>query len=173
MTKLICILMFPFMFYEGEMPVPPKSSELLFYIQRNHNRNTIVYEANFDNSGMLIEDNPVNISWIRYEEQGQRMELRAVEKWYAYGVNSHKIENSENTFIVQLVSYKKLDLVLVQNAPFKVTVSTIINNNYCKLDHFYIYADNSGYWPKVKYIEMYGNDTVASNNIYEKLIISE
>lgn len=40
--------------------VPPKTKKLLFYIQRNHNRNTIVYDAIFDKSGNL-DKNPINV----------------------------------------------------------------------------------------------------------------
>jgi len=77
-------------------PVPNKTKELLFYIQRNHNSNTIVYNANFDNVGNLIDHKPIDVFWIRYDEQGQRMELRTIEKMFAYGVECKKIKNKEN-----------------------------------------------------------------------------
>ena len=61
-------------------PVPLKTDKMLFYIQRNHNANTIIYDANFDKNGKLKESQPIEVYWKRYDEQGQRMELRTIEK---------------------------------------------------------------------------------------------
>lgn len=52
----------------------------LFYIQRNHNKNTVVYDANYKATGLLDQNKPINVYWIRYEEGGRSMELRAIEK---------------------------------------------------------------------------------------------
>ncbi|MBL0036007.1 MAG: DUF4833 domain-containing protein, partial [Flavobacteriales bacterium] len=51
-------------------PAPPASKDLLFYIQRNKNANTIVYEANRDATGKLVSDDPVKVNWIRHTERG-------------------------------------------------------------------------------------------------------
>ncbi|MDA3904806.1 MAG: DUF4833 domain-containing protein [Bacteroidales bacterium] len=152
-----------------EYPIPPNSSEMLFYIQRNHNKNTIVYTANFDKEGNLIEDKPIDVYWIRYEEDGRRMELREIEKIFAYGVKSSKIETTNNQYKIKLVADEKRDLLLVQQAPFKAVVHTLINNKPSQLNHLYIFADNSGFWPKVKYIELFGKDISNGENFYEKI----
>ena len=36
-------------------PTPPRSDNLLFYIQRNHNMNTVVYEINKHMDGRVNE----------------------------------------------------------------------------------------------------------------------
>lgn len=155
-----------------QYPVPPKTKKLLFYIQRNHNRNTIVYDANFDKSGQLNEEEPIRVYWIRYEEQGQTMELRNIEKMFAYGVKVSKIgDNSE--FKVNLVATSKRHFLLKEEAPFKAAIYTIINGKQAKLDHLYIFADNSRIWPKVKYIELYGEDTITGKSVYEKMITDQ
>jgi hypothetical protein len=150
-------------------PIPPQSDEMLFYIQRNHNKNTIIYCANFDKEGNLIEDRPLDVYWIRYEEDGRRMELREIEKLFAYGVKSTKIEAEENQFKIKLVADDERDLQLVQDAPFKAAIYTLINDKLSQLNHLYIFADNSGFWPKVKYIELFGEDRRTGENYYEKI----
>ena len=150
-------------------PTPPESEEMLFYIQRNHNSNTIVYTANFDEKGDLVEDKPVDVYWIRYEEDGRRMELRDIEKLFAYGVKSTKIETKENKYKIKLVADDERDFQLVQEAPFKAVIYTLINNKPSRLKHLYIFADNSGFWPKVKYIELFGEDSKTRKSCYEKI----
>lgn len=47
-------------------PKPEKTKNRIFYIQRNLNSNTIVYDAVFDERGYFIERNPINIYYINY-----------------------------------------------------------------------------------------------------------
>ncbi len=165
------ILLLSFGIYSAEnYPVPAKNNKLLFYIQRNHNKNTIVYDANFDKNGVLDENNPVHVYWIRYEEQGQKMELRTIEKWYAYGVNNEKVGNRKGYFRLKLVANEGHKFWLKQEAPFKAGVYTTIDNKMSLLDHMYIFADESGIWPKVMYVELFGQDTITLQSTYEKII---
>lgn len=154
-------------------PVPEKRNELLFYIQRNLNTNTIVYDANFDEDGKLNSKQPVKVYWIRYDEQGQTMKLRSIEKMFAYGAISHRVKGNENEFKLKLVAYKDKEFTLIKTAPNKVEVFTNISNRYCKLDHLYISADNSKFWPIVKYVEVFGFDAETNEEVYEKIIINE
>ncbi len=151
-------------------PIPPSNDDLLFYIQRNHNKNTIIYDANFDSKGNLVEEMPIDVYWIRYEEEGQRMELRSIEKMLAYGVKCEKIAVEEGKFNVKLVAKKKKEFQLIQKAPYKAKILTLINDQPSVLEHIYIFADNSGIWPKVKYIEVFGRDANTGREVYEKII---
>lgn len=151
-------------------PIPTKTQELMFYIQRNHNSNTIVYEAHFDENGMLDTEEPLLVSWIRYDEQGQRMELRTIEKWYAYGLKSKKVKEKEGVYEIALVAYKDRVLQLVQTAPYKAQITMRVENQDCQLDHIYIQADNSSAWPSVEYIELFGFDWEMGHKKYEKIL---
>jgi hypothetical protein len=153
-------------------PIPPKTDTLLFYIQRNHNANTIIYDANYDSQGLLNSDEPMIVYWRRYDEQGQKMELRTIEKWYAYGLSWEKSE-SENEFIIKLVADKSKKLWLRQLSRYKSALITIINNKLSELEHIYIFADNSGAWPRVKYLEFYGYDLSTNKKTYEKIMVNK
>lgn len=151
-------------------PVPEKTIARLFYIQRNHNANTIVYDAVFDNKGILVEKSPVDIYWLRYQEQGQRMELRNIEKLFAYGADCTPIKGRKNEYDLKLAANRKRNFRLVQKEPFKALVVTSINQHESQIDHIYIFADNTTYWPKVKYIELFGFSLETGQPTYERIL---
>ncbi len=168
---VLIVLVVPVNYNEDyNYPLPPKTNELLFYIQRNHNANTIVYEANFNENGILIDEEPVLVSWIRYDEEGQRKKLTYIQRIYAYGIECKKDISDNSQFILELVAHEDKKLWLVQSEPEKADVYTFINNRYSLLDHLFIQADNSGIWPKVEYIELFGTDTLTREATYEKYL---
>ena len=171
LSILFIILIFPMvMFSQNEKyAIPPKTDTLLFYIQRNHNSNTIIYDAKYDENGTLDKVEPIIVYWIRYDEQGQKMELRTVEKWYAYGVDWEKVEHKKE-YNIELIADKEHKFWLQQLAPYKSIIITEINKKRSILDHIYIFADNSGLWPIVKYIELFGISTKTKETTYEKII---
>lgn len=151
-------------------PVPPKTKERLFYIQRNHNSNTIVYDAVFDSLGFLNAEKPIDVYWLRYDEQGQRMELRSIEKAFAYGVSCAVSDSSNQVFRVELVAKKNRVFLLKQDGPFDARIYTVINGELRELDHMYIFADNSGWWPEVLYVELFGRGYEGDGRRYEKVM---
>ena len=175
MEKLISILFIAMIFPLGLFPqnekymVPPKTDTLLFYIQRNHNANTIIYDAKYDDDGNLDKNEPIIVYWRRYDEQGQKMQLRTIEKWYAYGVDWEKVEHKKK-YNIELIADKEHKFWLQQLAPYKSVIITEINKKRSILDHIYISADNSGLWPIVKYIELIGICTKTKETTYEKII---
>ena len=155
---------------EENYPIPTQTQELLFYIQRNHNANTIIYDANFDKEGDLLNNNPIDVYWCRYEEESQRMELRSPERWYAYGVTCDKVK-SEPVYKVELVAEKEKEFWLKQTAAYNAILVTEIDDKLSKLEHLYIFADNAGIWPIVKYIELFGIDLQTGEETKQKIIL--
>ena len=153
----------------ADYPRPEDTSERLFFIQRNMNKNTIVYDASFDKNGNLNEEAPVNVYWIRFEEEGQKMDLRNLERNFAYGIEFNKLNTQSIQYSVKIVADKSRELILKQIAPFKAEVYIKIDNKLSELDHMYINADNSGFWPDLEYIELFGIDTKTKNSTYEKV----
>lgn len=154
---------------ENNYRLPPKTDTMLFYIQRNRNSNTVIYDAIFDSRGRLLKTKPIDVYWLRYQEDGQRKELRAIEKRFAYGVECMQIEGLENQYEVELVAYHKRKFRLVQVAPFKAIAITTINNRESQLDHLYVSSDYSGFWPKVQYIDFFGFDVKTGEVSYERV----
>ena len=71
---------------------------------------------------------------------------------------------------MKLVANKKRDFKLFQTKPFEANIHTLIDNKISYLKRMYIEADNSGVWPKVKFIELFGADIATGEKTYEKII---
>ncbi|MCU4156122.1 DUF4833 domain-containing protein [Carboxylicivirga sp. A043] len=148
-------------------PIPEKKPELLFYIQRSTNTNTVIYEANFNEKGWLDPKKPVNIYWLMYEEGKKTEDLSFFEKHYAFGVKTKPCENDSNTYWLRLVSQKQLPVKLVQTEPFKVSALIQKNDNTYLFDHIFITSDESGLWPEVESIELFMHSLDRSTTISE------
>ena len=104
-------------------PVPPKSDKLLFYIQRSPNINTIMYELNVDEKGVLNKEEPIHVYWIRYaDEIKKNAELSYIQRKYAYGVTTRLIDAEKQIYQVYFVSYSKRNIYLIKS---KMTVNTM------------------------------------------------
>lgn len=136
-------------------PIPTKSEGHLFYIQRTHNTNTVIYEANFDKNGQLDPDRPIQIHWVLYEKGNAIEPLTRFENAFAFGVKHKLVKNKIQEYDIQLVSYKKLKLKLKQIAPFKAQIFHGENQNSSSLDHIFVHANDAGLWTKVKFLEVY------------------
>ncbi|MBI9065580.1 MAG: DUF4833 domain-containing protein, partial [Marinilabiliaceae bacterium] len=114
-----------FLFHPGtpspdRYPVPDKTPAHLFYIQRSLNENTVIYEANFDDQGLLNKAHPIKVYWILYEEEGAVEELSYLERKFAYGVSHQTVDNKPDHHLIQLTACKSLRLLLKQTAPYSV-----------------------------------------------------
>jgi len=186
MKYLIIILLFaPFLFsfketkiegsYVGSnlsnpdtFPVPSNVSGLLFYIQRDPNTNTIVYELNTDARGNLSEKEPVHTFWIRYPEGGMRKDLNFLQRKFAYGINSKAIGNGN--YELRSVAYTKLPLYLRKDGKSQYHVYTDINNKKCILNRVFIRIEGGTFWsPNVLYIELKGVDLATGKTIVQRI----
>src|SRR5262245_28326244 len=57
----------------------------LFRIARSTNANVVIYDANVDRAGRLVEDAPVVAYWIMLAEDRRRESLTWLENELAYG----------------------------------------------------------------------------------------
>lgn len=147
-------------------PIPEKSDNLLFYIQRNHNLNTVIYNINKDSDGFINENQPISVMWKRYDEAGEITQLSFMQNKLAYGYESCKINN--HSFQFHFVSYPSLKFYL---GPKKNTYGV-----YCHLDgkcvllsNIYVHADEFGLFPEVKFIELYGMTVEKDEPILHKI----
>ncbi len=149
-------------------PIPQGIKDLLFYIQRNLNKNTIVYTLNFNPDGFLNEYFPMNVFWIKYTEGGIVAKLNYLQT-KAFGYTSKKIDN--NTFEFIMDSHKKLKFFIVKNEQNDYNIISKVNDIDAKLSNIYVYANEFGLFPKMEYIEMYGAYLHNAFPCYEKIAI--
>jgi phosphoribosyl-ATP pyrophosphohydrolase len=152
-----------------KFPTPKGIANQLFYLQRDPNLNTLIYELNLDKSGNLIESQPILAYWIRYDENQAKKDLSYVQKKFAYGIDAKKL--GKDQFELRFVSHKKLPLYLSKSADDKkYHVYVTINNKKLLLDRIFVRIEGGSFWiPNVKYVELRGinqaNDTVVTERV--------
>lgn len=147
-------------------PVPKDIQSMLFYIQRNLNMNTVVYTVNKDNYGIVDDFLPINVFWMKYSEGGDSAQLNQIQK-RAFGYTASKINN--DAYEIRMKSYDKLGLFLNRNDQGSWKITTKINSKNAYLSNIYVFADEFGIFPQVKYIELYGITTDGSFPIYQRI----
>lgn len=147
-------------------PVPPQDDDLLFYIQRNLNHDTIVYRLNRTHDGLIDRHIPMHAYWIKYSRGGVHKELNKIQSELAYGYRSSEI--SDDLFSFQFVSYGALTFYLVRH-DFGFDVHTKVNGRKIIVKHIYVYAQEFGVFPDVKFVEFYGLDPKDGYDVYERI----
>ena len=138
-------------------PIPAKTPELLFYMQRSHNRNTIMYNVNWLSDGRIDAHEPVHVFWKRYEENSQNAELSFIQR-RAFGLSYTLMENSKDNYILHFNSFKKraVYLFLLKEKVYKAYIR--INGELCELEKLYVKSQNNslGMPITIGYVEITG-----------------
>jgi hypothetical protein len=148
-------------------PVPPKTKELLFYIQRNKNENAIVYEARLDANGDLMDKDPVRVNWIRYTEGGVREPINLFENRMAYGVRHDR--SKDGVAWMNFVASNKYPFRVEVNDDGQAEARMLISGRYARLDRVKVQAKESGFLPKILYVDICGTEVVSGKEIVERL----
>lgn len=153
-------------------PVPSGVAHQLFYLQRDPNTNTVVYQLNVNEAGQLDEDEPLNIFWLRYQdEQGRRKPLNFIQRRFAYGCTSKKI--GPNKYELKFAAYGKLPLYLMKAGPDNAYhVFVTVANVQIQLERVYLRIEGGTFWvPNVKYIELQGLNTATRAPVSKRLAV--
>lgn len=150
-------------------PVIEAYPELLFYIQRNQNINTVIYELNLLSGDMLNLNDPIKISWMYFEDGNHQkvQEINFIQKKLAYGYHHQVISNDLISF--KFVSYDDMTFYLAKNNVGQYKVITKIKGAYVEIDHIYVYAEDFGVFPQVKFVEFFGSNN--GSPFYHKLTL--
>jgi hypothetical protein len=154
--------------YVDSFPTPKNVDNLLFYIQRDPNTNTICYTLNIDKNGKLNLSTPIHAFWIRYPEGGVRKDLNFIQRKFAYGINSKKM--ADGSYDVRSVAYNKLPLHLRKDGKGVYHVYADINKKESMLERIFIRIGDGGtFWnPDVKYIELKGVEVKTGKRVLER-----
>lgn len=142
-----------------------QTSEKLFFIQRSKNANEVHYDARVTKGGTLAKD-PVDSYWLRKAEDGSRASITMFQKM-AYGFDVDPA--ADGTHIMRLTALKERPLTLVQvNGRWRAR--TLIGGKQAYLKRLYIATDESGVFPKVLYVDIFGEDAGTGSEIKEHLV---
>jgi hypothetical protein len=153
----------------GNFPVP-NDPNMLFYLQRSTNANTIVYAADMIAPGQINPDTPVEVYWRRYAEQGQRRQLHFLERVLAFGVNAKPVAGHANTFNADIAGYSERQFsVEIDKSGNPEAVGKIGDRN-ARMVAAYIQVDEHGLIPSVVYCDIYGVDQTTGQVLKEHLV---
>ena len=147
---------------------PTPNVSKLFYVQRDPNTNTIIYDLNLNASGQPDSDNPIHPYWIKYNDRGQKEELNFIQRKFAYGLITKPLGN--NKFDVRFVSYKKYPLVLMRSATDnKYHIYATIEKKLAVLNRIFLKIEGGSFWiPNVVYAEIKGIDPETGKEVMER-----
>lgn len=149
-----------------DFPRPPKSEKSLFYIQRNKNYNTIVYDLNTTENGTIHPKDPIDTYWINYGDKVTKRELTWLEAWLAYGYRAKL--NEDKSIKIKLRAHNERFITLRQ-VDDKWHAIIPINGEEAFLSNIYAYADESGIIPKVLHVDIYGIDVKSGKPVKERI----
>ncbi|SDD53626.1 protein of unknown function [Dyadobacter soli] len=156
---------------QDTFPVPTGIPDLLFYIQRDLNANTVCYVPNLDKSGKLNARAPIDMFWLKSEENGERAPLNYVQRKFAYGI---KVRNrGTEEYEVTLAACSKRLLYLRKDSAGKFRIYTRINNKSCTLNRVFIrIMGGTKLAPQIEYIELTGTELESGKVLAEKVQVS-
>jgi hypothetical protein len=145
---------------------------MLFYLQRSHNRNTIIYDLNTLRNGEIDIENPINVYWIRYEEGAAIAKLSFLQK-RVFGVKCIMENRGEKSYILHFNNFNKKEILLskTETGVYKAFIS--INHEMAELTSAYIKSENNslGIPLIMKFIEFYGISLKSGKTISEQVIL--
>jgi hypothetical protein len=156
----------------ADFPTPPKNENLMFFIQRNKNKNTVVYDLHLESGGSINSRKPIDVYWLRYSstKNGERMELTWLQRTFAFGYNAKKDKSKEGSFWITLTAYDGRKIHLEKDTKGKYVATMTIDGKYCRLNNIWVYADESGTWPKVIHVDLHGTDMITGKTVHERIL---
>ncbi len=150
-------------------PTPKNVNNMLFYLQRDPNTNTLIYALNLLENGNINKSQPVSIYWIRYGEKGEKKDLGYIQRKFAYGLNSREI--TKDKFELRFVSHKTLPLYL-SKVEQKYVVTVNVNGKTIKINRLFVRIVGGSFWlPNVRYALIEGIDLATDKAVIEKITV--
>ena len=159
----VCAVCCPLLLADKEIPC----QQHLFKIERAKNANIIQYDVQHDSEGLLDKRRPVTAYWIRLAEEGQKMDLRMLEKKFAYGFNARYNADS-NTVDLRLKAKIGRGLK-VMATPKGFRAQVLIRGQNAWLEKIFIKSSGKGLRTKIEYYDLYGIDSVNGEDRFERI----
>lgn len=161
----------------GRLPVArpdyplPTDDDLLFYIQRSTNPNTVVYAANFLPDGRLDPKRPIEAFWRRFNTSGERKALGFMENRMAYGMRFKSTAKS-GQYEIWFVSLPDRPALLVQKKPGVAELRMRLGDFEVKPVYAYVTVDEGGLFGSVEQIAVHGIDRATGKAVTETIPVS-
>lgn len=154
-----------------EYPVP-REPNMLFYIQRSVNSNTVIYAARVDAQGRLDQSKPIEVYWRWYNVDGHRRPLNFFERMMAFGVNVDKRSGNAARIPFQVSALRERQLVLDKDNRGAPEALIQIGTHLARLVYVYLQVDDRGMMPDVTAIDIFGIDKLSGKALHEHVVRS-
>jgi uncharacterized protein DUF4833 len=156
--------------FYGPFPEPAPNKNMLFYLQRSIDRNTVIYELNYDAGGTLNKKHPVKAYWIDFEDGAKITPLTFAQSKFAYGLASELIDEEKGIFEITLVSYKRIRFYLKPAGKGHHQLHALIKGKQAILNHIFVNIIGGTYFnPVVSSIELWGKDLKTGAQVSEQI----
>jgi hypothetical protein len=144
----------------------PKVSPL-FRIERSKNKNIVQYEICVSDNGDAPQIDPVKGYWIL--QNGQREELNAVQRKFAYGfVSQEKL--GENRFAIVMVALRDRR-ILIERIGDDYRAIMAISGKQSVLETVFVKSEERLVGlPKVQYIDLFGRTVQTGTQVNERIV---
>jgi hypothetical protein len=147
----------------------PDVEDMLFYIQRNQNPNTVIYKILNDLDGNFIQNNPIYVFWRQFDNNGKDKPLNYIQRKLAYGYEYDII--NKDAIQMHIISYPDYKIFITKNDNHIYKAISKINDMWAELSNVYVFVDEQGAFPVVKYLELYGMHVDSGLPCYERIDI--
>ena len=152
-----------------EFPIPDEPN-MLFYLQRSTNSNTVIYAARFLDDGRLDPNEPIVAYWRRYNTTGETLPLKMIEDNFAFGVRA-RATSDPDVFLIYVVSYPERTATLRRTGPGEARLSLRAGAYEYEPVYAYVDVDESGLVPSVRSVRVIGRDMATGNPLVETIRI--
>ncbi len=153
-------------------PVPQKTGNMLFYLQRSFNKNTIVFETELLADNILNSERPVKMHWIRYEEDGRISELSFLQR-KIFGMRCTSIDDTKSSFLLINSRMSILKIIVRKSSLGNYKAYLEINKQMTELERVFIKATNNSFGIPIsfEYIEVSGILTESGRFNIERIML--
>jgi hypothetical protein len=149
-----------------DTPVPAEPN-MLFYLQRSLNANTVVYAANMRGSGFDVRE-PVSVFWRLYKYPGAPKDsLTFIERTLAYGVRVKTA--TEKMASAEIISLPGREVEIDLDGEGRPEAVITMGSHRAKLVSVYLNIDNRGLIPRVIWADICGVDKATGQYLSEHL----
>jgi len=157
-------------FPAGRSDTPiPADNDLLFYIQRSMNRNTVVYVARRGPTGKFVTKNPIDVFWRRFASDGKLRKLSYIERTMAFGVDIEKSNRPDEAFKANLVSYPSEKGILKLDSANNPVIISMMGSHKVRLIYAFIQLKGKDVIPKIVHVDVIGQDVYSGKYIRRRV----
>ena len=105
---------------------------------------------------------------MRYNTNGEKRKLSFIERNMAYGVETERASLGQSNYRVNIVSLKSRTFDVSVDKKGRPRAIMTIDGRRARLQFVYLTVDDSGLFPDVRFIDIYGQELATGRPVHER-----